>query len=68
MSIEINQLENQNKKLIDAIMKYSKGDKHILASINGNITGFNSNINGSFMLKDNGKFINNSNNNINNNN
>ena len=52
MAIEINQLENQNKKLLDAITKYAKGDKNILSSINGNIsTGFNINMNGSFMTK-----------------
>lgn len=68
MAMEISQLENQNKKLIDAVMKYSKGDKYVLASVHGNINGFNVNMNGSFMAKENGKYTTNNNtNNYNNN-
>lgn len=32
---ELNQAEAQNKKLIDALMKYAKGDKNVLSNFNG---------------------------------
>lgn len=31
---ELNSVENQNKKLMDALMKYAKGDKSVLSNFN----------------------------------
>ena len=32
---ELNQVEGQNKKLIDTLMKYAKGDNSVLSNFNG---------------------------------
>ncbi len=31
---ELNSVESQNKKLMDALMKYAKGDKSVLSNFN----------------------------------